>query len=125
MGAKCAEEGEHVWGEYQYNEQVHWREYVCGHEWPEMAEEHVDIENDRVCDICGYDWNPKAIWCYDDKWHWMIYDSTYGPVPDIVWGEGEHTFENDGVKCDKCPYCRHIDGDENNSCDVCGDDFTD
>jgi hypothetical protein len=81
-----------------------------------------EFEN-HICEICGYDWNPKAIWCYDKNGHWMIYDSTNGPVPDVVWAEGEHTYEKDGVKCDKCPYCRHIDNDENNSCDVCGDDF--
>lgn len=126
MGAQCAEDGEHIWGEYLSNEYGHWRQYICGHAWPEIVEEHVDADEDRVCDVCGYDWNLKAIWCYDKNGHWMVYDSTNGhPVPDIIWSEGEHTFENDGVRCDKCPYCRHIDEDENNSCDICGDDFPD
>ena len=133
----------HVWSEYKYNERGHWREYTCGCPWPETFElhinhdadmlcdvcgapyecKHVDADENHICEICGYDWNPKAIWCYDKNGHWMIYDSTNGPVPDVVWAEGEHTYEKDGVKCDKCPYCRHIDNDENNSCDVCGDDF--
>ena len=99
----------------------------CGVFVPDATYEckHVDEDGNHICEICGYDWNPKAIWCYDKNGHWMKYDSTNGPVPDVVWLEGEHTYEKDGVKCDKCPYCRHIDNDENNSCDVCGDDFPD
>lgn len=53
MGAKCAEDGEHVWGEYKSNEYVHWREYICGHDWPDIAEEHMDTDENGICDICG------------------------------------------------------------------------
>lgn len=57
MGAKCAENGEHVLSEYKSNEYVHWREYICGHPWPEMVEEHVNMDADLFCDVCGYGLN--------------------------------------------------------------------
>ena len=53
MGAQCLETGEHVWGEYKSNIYAHWREYICGHEWPEIVEEHVNFDADMLCDICG------------------------------------------------------------------------
>ena len=46
---------EHVFGEYQYNEHVHWREYTCGCPSPEIVEEHIDSNEDGVCEICDYD----------------------------------------------------------------------
>ncbi len=142
---------EHVWGEYKYNELVHWREYTCGCPWPEIVEEHINYDSDLFCDVCGAYVGPKfclqhldqngdnicdncsadvsdkmiAKWYYTDKGHWMAYDGSKGPVIDIVWAQGEHTFEENGVKCDKCPYCRHRDLDENNCCDVCGEDLPD
>ena len=140
---------EHIWGEYKYNELVHWREYTCGCPWPEIVEEHINYDADLFCDICGAYVGPEiclehidqngdnicdncsedvsdkmiAKWYYTDKGHWMAYDGSKGPVIDIVWAQGEHTFEGNGVKCDKCPYCRHQDLDENNCCDVCGEDL--
>ena len=45
---------EHVWSDYKYNELVHWREYTCGCPWPEIVEEHVNLDGDLLCDICGF-----------------------------------------------------------------------
>ena len=114
----------HIWSEYKHNERGHWREYTCGCPWPEIFEEHINHDTDmlcdvcgalfeckhpdedqnKICDICGYDWNPRAIWCYNEEGHWMVYDSTYGPVPDIVWNEDEHVDENQDGACDICEY---------------------
>lgn len=55
MGAKCAENGEHVLSEYKSNEYVHWREYICGHDWPDIAEEHMDTDENGICDVCEAD----------------------------------------------------------------------
>ena len=100
MGAKCAEDGEHVWGEYKSNEYVHWREYVCGHEWPDIAEEHIDADEDSVCDACGYEISKITgsldVPCYD--------------------------CDGDGV-CDHCKKDtltgRHLDNNSDRICDIC------
>ncbi len=52
----------HQWSEYKYNERVHWREYTCGCPWPEIVEEHADIDEDFVCDICGADLKAASIY---------------------------------------------------------------
>ena len=181
MGAKCAEDGEHVWGEYKSNEYVHWREYICGHGWPDIAEEHMDTDENGICDVCGADvsegiividpppcgqrkdengdgycdvcgWSLadmpldvpcfdcnsdgvcddcgedtltglhldndyngvcdicqsdieiSLIWHYTDTWHWMTYDDRHGPVPDVVFSEGEHVDEDIDGTCDLCKY---------------------
>lgn len=43
----------HVWSDYKYNEYVHWREYTCGCPWPEIVEEHINYDDDMLCDVCG------------------------------------------------------------------------
>ncbi len=43
----------HVWSDYKYNERVHWREYTCGCPWPEIVEEHINFDEDLICDVCG------------------------------------------------------------------------
>lgn len=44
---------EHIWSEYKHNEYAHWREYICGCPWPELVEEHINIDGDLNCDVCG------------------------------------------------------------------------
>ena len=46
---------EHTFGEYQSNDEGHWREYTCGCSNPNTFEEHLDIDSDNSCDVCGYD----------------------------------------------------------------------
>ena len=100
MGAKCTEDGEHVWGEYKSNEYVHWREYICGHEWPDIAVGHIDAEEDGVCDACGYEMSKTTgsldVPCYD--------------------------CDGDGV-CDHCKKDtltgRHLDNNSDGICDIC------
>ena len=114
----------HQWSEYKYNERVHWREYTCGCPWPEIVEEHINMDSDMLCDICGAPCECKhvdadknevcdncgieyiiVVWQYTDTHHWMIYDSPIGnPVPDIVLNEGEHIDENEDGTCDMCSY---------------------
>ena len=47
------EEHEHT-GEWYMNETIHYYEYTCGCENQEIAEEHLDGDDNGLCDICGY-----------------------------------------------------------------------
>ena len=56
---------QHTWGEWQFNDESHWRDYTCGHDSPEVAGEHtwddgVEVEGgnggyimEYTCTICG------------------------------------------------------------------------
>ena len=114
----------HVWSDYKYNERVHWREYTCGCPWPEIVEEHINFDEDLICDVCGAycgfqhideDKNEVCdkcgleyvilIWNYTEERHWMTYKSLVGsPVPDEVINEGEHSDEDKDGFCDMCKY---------------------
>ena len=55
----------HIFGEWQFNDESHWREYTCGHDSPEVATEHTwdgatEIEvgtggyvMEYTCTVCG------------------------------------------------------------------------
>lgn len=55
----------HAWGEWQFNDESHWRYYTCGHDSPEVAGEHtwddgVEVEGgygaylmEYTCTVCG------------------------------------------------------------------------
>ena len=56
---------QHTWGEWQYNDEVHWRDYTCGHASPEVTGQHVwddgvEVEGgnggyviEYTCTVCG------------------------------------------------------------------------
>ena len=56
---------QHTWGEWQFNDEAHWRDYTCGHDSPEVAGEHtwddgVEVEGgnggyvmEYTCTVCG------------------------------------------------------------------------
>ena len=46
-------------GRWHSNEEAHWYEYTCGCESPDIAELHLDSENDGLCDVCAYMVGPK------------------------------------------------------------------
>lgn len=62
---KIEEVCQHTWGEWQYNDESHWRDYTCGHDSPEVAGEHtwsdgVEVESvnggyvmEYTCTVCG------------------------------------------------------------------------
>lgn len=49
-----ASECPHPWGEYEYNETDHWRNYTCGHDTPNNSAPHEDGDGNGACDECGY-----------------------------------------------------------------------
>ena len=65
---------------------------------------HLDNDYHGVCDICQSDIEISLIWHYTDTWHWMTYDDRYGPIPDVVFSEGEHVDEDIDGTCDLCKY---------------------
>ena len=42
-------------GEWYINEEIHFYEYTCGCETKDIAELHLDGDDNQMCDICGYD----------------------------------------------------------------------
>ena len=44
---------EHVWGEWQSNENYHWRQYICGHLTTIKRYWHIDDDKDELCDVCN------------------------------------------------------------------------
>lgn len=74
---------EHIWGEYQYNEHVHWREYICGCPWPENIADHIDANKDNKCDVCSYKYNVNKYNRYfSDQYPWIL-DITASEVAEI------------------------------------------
>ena len=59
------EDCKHSWGQWQYNDEIHWRDYSCGCDSPDIAFEHVWNEGVEVeggngayvmeytCTVCG------------------------------------------------------------------------
>ena len=50
----CKRSHEHTWGEWQYNNEYHWRNYSCEHSTPNNSSKHIDDNNDNECDVCLY-----------------------------------------------------------------------
>ena len=44
---------EHKWGEWQFNENYHWRQYACEHKTTIKREWHIDDGKDGLCDVCN------------------------------------------------------------------------
>lgn len=60
--ASCnfSSEHEHAYGEWQYDEYKHWREYTCGCEIEVEMDTHINDDGDALCDFCGYNVGVKA-----------------------------------------------------------------
>ena len=50
----CEQSHEHTWGEWQYNDEYHWRNYNCEHSTTNNYSKHIDDNNDNECDVCLY-----------------------------------------------------------------------
>ena len=72
---------------------------ACGDETPEVTCEHMDINDDYVCEFCG-----ETLPC-----------------------EGNHTDANYDQKCDRCdaavPCTLHVDENTDGKCDRCDEDM--
>lgn len=94
---------EHITGDWQYSEEHHWRITTCKDglcDIDPLLEEHIDSDNNHVCDVCGYAIpHEHTVETHYSEWcHWFTY--TCGcPSNDIAE--------------------LHTDYDEDNACDIC------
>ena len=51
---------EHTYGEWQYDEFKHWREYTCDCEFESEMDTHTNDDGNALCDVCGYNVGVKA-----------------------------------------------------------------
>ncbi len=88
---------------WSINSTHHWHGATCGHKVAGVDQEaHVDGDENRYCDICGYDYDHEHT--YKEEWSWdkqtHYHESTCGH--DVVSEEGAHVdVNNDGI-CDTC-----------------------
>ena len=101
---------EHIAGEWKYTEDFHWKNSKCT--WNKcdidpLIEEHIDTDEDGVCDVCGYTEKEvhtehETVWHSNEYAHW--YEYLCGcPAPDIA---EEHFDGNEDGACDVCGYTR-------------------
>lgn len=46
---------QHTYGEWEYDEFKHWREYSCGCDLEVELGTHTNEDGDEFCDVCGYE----------------------------------------------------------------------
>ena len=94
-------------GEYRASEYSHWYVYTCGCPSPAIAESHTDADDDKKCDICGYQkgLNINIEWQYSDTHHWWGPEAGDGySMIGVVYGYGEHVYTVNSDICDVCGY---------------------
>lgn len=103
---------EHIKGEWEYNEEQHWQNVTCT--WNKCdfniaSEDHVDENNDGVCDVCGY--LSKIGGAFEFEY---------------VGTEEGHCEHKVGTTCDgTCVKSPHEDYDADLFCDFCGYELSD
>lgn len=101
---------EHITGDWRFSDEHHWRITTCTQGWCDidpMLQNHVDENNDNVCDVCGY---TKSV--TEDTGHtehtyeWIITDVTHQklytcdcPSPEVASSHYDKDRDN---KCDEC-----------------------
>ena len=109
--AACKDGEEHVHTystEWSKDAEGHWYDVTCDcADAPENPKlQHVDKNNDSLCDICEYDYGhahtyETATWTVNCEQHWRA--ATCGHV--VVGTEvGDHADTNGDGKCDTCNY---------------------
>lgn len=123
---------EHITGEWEYSGSGHWQSITCNLNTCNLEEtpmlDHVDDNNDNICDVCGYtkmlsaeqptDSNTECVhtygeWQYDETYHWCDWSCSLELCDiDTV---GEHIDKDGDNVCDTCNYiilnCVHTYGE--------------
>lgn len=103
--------------EWEMNETHHWHSVSCDHTVDPATDaensayaEHVDANNDAICDGCGYDYDHThtyaSEWSQSATEHWHAVSCGH----DIdVADKGAHVDKNNDGTCDVCAYasCTH------------------
>lgn len=92
--------------EWKVNETNHWHEATCEHTDVKISEAaHKDENNDKKCDVCGYDYDHSHAWASawetDATYHWHAVSC--GCSIDVSAKAAHVDADNDGV-CDTCQY---------------------
>ena len=109
--------------EWTTNETNHWHAATCGHsDLTDSLGEHVDSNNDRYCDVCGYEMEEEIVtppahehtfsteWSSDATFHWHA--ATCGHTANRNDLEKHQDLDNDGL-CDVCE--RQVQSSNNNN----------
>lgn len=51
---------EHTYGEWQYDQYKHWRDYTCGCDLESEMNTHTNDDGNSLCDVCGYNVGVKS-----------------------------------------------------------------
>ncbi len=84
----------------------HWHAPTCGHDVPGTdLSDHVDVNNDAICDDCGYDYDHTHTyateWTTDADLHWHAVTCGHDvPVAD----KNAHADADGDSQCDTCGY---------------------
>ena len=99
-----ASHSEHTY-EYVGNDYTHQKVYTCGCGTPDIAEMHVDYDEDNFCDLCQNEHkHVYTPWYNNETYHWN--------VGDCLWNA-----------CDLGTYAEHYDNDGDCICDACDYDL--
>ncbi len=84
----------------------HWHAATCGHDVAGVdVATHEDTDNDRICDVCGYDYDhthtyDKETWSWNRQEHYHASTCGHAVRADVAPHEDKN---NDGV-CDGCSW---------------------
>lgn len=102
----CGRTHEHIFGEWQYSEDMHWCSWECTFEACDIdtADYHSDDDSNGVCDVCGYAGSDlhihKEVKRFNENGHWWAF--TCGCDYQVT--VDDH-FDTDGdCYCDVCSY---------------------
>ena len=90
-------------GEWHAGEEAHWYEFTCGCESTDIAELHLDTDEDGICDICDYvmpEHKHTTKMTSDEFCHCTVYTCGCLTPPNAA----PHHDDNDDGKCDICDY---------------------
>ena len=108
--ASCGEKPHTYSDKWSYDETNHWHAATCedGDECKEAKASvaaHADANNDKVCDVCAYDYNHEHTYATeytsDKDAHW--YAASCGCTVEGS-GKGAHVDANNDGACDTCAY---------------------
>ena len=99
----------------------HWHRATCEHgEIKDSLAEHVDAEEDGVCDVCEYEVGHEHAysdeWTSDDSKHWRAASCSH---TDEKIDEGLHADTDKNYFCDVCGAHSHILNTATGYCDGC------
>ncbi len=91
--------------ELSHDDVNHWYDVTCGHEAELKKVAHIDVNNDKLCDVqgCGYDYN-----------HTHTYATEWSGDTMAHWHEADCGCSIEAVDKEA-----HVDADKNGVCDIC------